>query len=116
MILAGLVDRRGDSTPPGPRIDEAALAVLDVIPTPVSIFDPATLHFLAVNAATAQELARGIDELLQMSIAELRPPEDVEALHDAVAAITAPVTDAGHGACARGDGGLDRGRHPVAPA
>jgi len=88
-----------------PEIDEAALAVLDVIPTPVSIFDPATLHFLAVNAATAQELARGIDELLQMSIAELRPPEDVEALHDAVAAITAPVTDAGHWRMRKGDGG-----------
>ncbi len=105
---SGKSDRQRDmeEETPYPVIDDAALAGFDVLPTPVSIFDLETLRFLAVNEATAQELDCSIEDLLQMSISDLRPPEDEQTLKDTVAAISAPVTDAGRWRLRTGSGGL----------
>ncbi len=59
-------------------------AMLDVAfrrnPTPMWIFDPATLRFLDMNDATLLHFGRSREELLSGTLADLRPPEEVPRL------------------------------------
>jgi PAS domain S-box-containing protein len=54
-------------------------------PQPMWVYDNATLRFLAVNGAAVQEYGYSRDEFLAMSIKDIRPPEDIEALVRATA-------------------------------
>jgi PAS domain S-box-containing protein len=49
-------------------------------PMPMWVFDLETLRFLEVNEAAVAKYGFGRDELLGMTIADIRPPEDVPAL------------------------------------
>ena len=49
-------------------------------PQPMWIFDQESLRFLSVNAAAVAHYGYSADEFLQMTIADIRPPEDVPAL------------------------------------
>jgi two-component system cell cycle sensor histidine kinase/response regulator CckA len=49
-------------------------------PIPMWVFDTETLRFLEVNQAAVAKYGYSRDEFLGMSIAEIRPPEDVPAL------------------------------------
>lgn len=49
-------------------------------PEPAWIFDRETLRFLAVNEAAVQRYGYSEDEFLGMTIADIRPPEDVPRL------------------------------------
>jgi len=62
-------------------------------PLPAWVFDLATLKFLAVNDAAVRAYGYSRDEFLAMTIADIRPPEDVPALRATVA-----HTDASGGA------------------
>lgn len=59
-------------------------AMLDVAfrgnPTPMWVYDPATLRFLDLNDATLKHFGRSRDELLAVTLADLRPPEEVPRL------------------------------------
>jgi diguanylate cyclase (GGDEF)-like protein/PAS domain S-box-containing protein len=58
-----------------------ALGVLfDSNPLPMWIYDIATLGFLAVNDAAIEQYGYSREEFLAMTIADIRPPEDVPAL------------------------------------
>jgi PAS domain S-box-containing protein len=48
-------------------------------PQPMSVYDPETLRFLAVNAAAVAQYGYSEAEFLQMTIEGLRPDEDLEA-------------------------------------
>ncbi|HEU5261860.1 MAG TPA: PAS domain S-box protein [Gemmatimonadales bacterium] len=58
-------------------------------PLPAWVFDLETLRFLAVNDAAVQAYGYTRDEFLSLTIADIRPPEDVAALREKVARITA---------------------------
>lgn len=56
-------------------------------PQPMWMYDRETLAFLAVNIAAVHLYGYSRDEFLAMTIADIRPPEDVPALRAAVAAV-----------------------------
>ncbi len=63
------------------RESEARYRVLfESSPLPKWLYDVETLRFLAVNDAAVQHYGYSREEFLQMSIKDIRPPEDVEAL------------------------------------
>jgi len=53
-------------------------------PFPMWVYDSETLRFLDVNEAAVQQYGHPRSELLRMTIKEIRPPEEVPALLDAV--------------------------------
>lgn len=57
-------------------------------PLPAWVVDLETLRFVAVNDAAVRAYGYSRDEFLTMTIADIRPPEDIPALRDAPARIT----------------------------
>src|SRR5438128_10446985 len=53
-------------------------------PQPMWVFDEETLQFMAVNEAAIQHYGYSRTEFLAMTIEDIRPPEDVQALLDDV--------------------------------
>ena len=51
-------------------------------PHPMFVYDVQTLRFLAVNEATLRRYGHTREEMLQMSLADIRPPEDVPAMEE----------------------------------
>jgi PAS domain S-box-containing protein len=69
------------------RSSEARYRLLfDANPLPAWVYDRDTLRFLAVNQSAVREYGYSEEELLSLTLADIRPPEDVQALRDAVAA------------------------------
>jgi PAS domain S-box-containing protein len=67
------------------RLSEASYRVLfERHPGPMWVFDPTTYRFLAVNDAAVAVYGHPHEEFLSMTIEDIRPPEDVPALHEAV--------------------------------
>lgn len=54
-------------------------------PLAMWVYDLETLKFLAVNDATVAQYGYSREEFLSMTIAQIRPPEDVPKLHDYLA-------------------------------
>ena len=54
-------------------------------PQPMWVYDPATLRFLTVNDAAVENYGYSHDEFLAMTIADIRPPEDLPRLRETVA-------------------------------
>ncbi|HEU5070909.1 MAG TPA: PAS domain S-box protein [Verrucomicrobiae bacterium] len=53
-------------------------------PQPMWVYDRTTLQFLAVNHAAIAHYGYSYDDFLRMTIADIRPAEDVPALHQVV--------------------------------
>jgi PAS domain S-box-containing protein len=69
------------------RRSEARYRLLfDANPLPAWVYDRDTLRFLAVNQLAVREYGYSEEEFLSLTLADIRPPEDVQALCDAVAA------------------------------
>ena len=49
------------------------------------VYDLETLRFLAVNNAAVEQYGYSREEFLSMTLAQIRPPEDVQKLHDVLA-------------------------------
>ena len=65
------------------RVSEERYRMLfDANPQPVWVFDRETLRFLAVNDAAMRHYGYSREEFLAMSIVEIRPEEDREALRE----------------------------------
>ncbi len=89
------------------RASEAHYRLLfDSNPSPMWVYDLETLRFLAVNDAAERDYGYTRDEFLAMTIRDIRPPEDVPALLDNVAHITAGLDHAGVWRHRRRDGSL----------
>jgi|GEM_PF-1210589 len=54
-------------------------------PQPMWFFDDETLRFLAVNEAAVSHYGYSREEFLAMTIADIRPPEDIPRLHQTLA-------------------------------
>ena len=65
-----------------PRVsDETSFQVLFVLnPLPIYVFDNATLDILAVNDAAVAKYGWKREEFLELTIVDIRPPEEVPAL------------------------------------
>lgn len=76
-------------------------------PQPMWVYDVETLAFLEVNHAAIQHYGYSRDEFLDMTIADIRPPEDVPRLRANVAGVRERVHDrAGQWRHLRKDGSL----------
>jgi PAS domain S-box-containing protein len=64
-------------------------------PTPMWVFDVGTLAFLDVNEAAVRHYGYSREEFLGMTIADIRPPEDVPALQESLEEARAAVADEG---------------------
>ncbi|HEX3139143.1 MAG TPA: PAS domain S-box protein, partial [Rhizobacter sp.] len=75
--LIGFVWLRGQRQPPPPADYEKLFALS---PHPMYVYEVASLRFMAVNDAMVRRHGYGRDELLTMTLADIRPPEDVPAM------------------------------------
>ena len=74
------------------RASEAQYRTLfEQSPFPKFLFDHETLRFLAVNDAAIRHYGYSRDEFLQMTLEDIRPPEDVSMIDESVASV-APGT------------------------
>jgi PAS domain S-box-containing protein len=64
--------------------EERHRKLFDNNPHPTWVYDRETLRFLAVNRATVEKYGYSKDELLAMTIKDIRPPEDVPRLLESV--------------------------------
>ncbi|MEW6501435.1 MAG: PAS domain S-box protein, partial [Thermodesulfobacteriota bacterium] len=64
-------------------------------PQPMWVYDIETLAFLAVNDAAVRGYGYSREEFLRMTIADIRPAEDVSRLRENVAAVTEGLDEAG---------------------
>jgi PAS domain S-box-containing protein len=79
------------------RLSEKQYRMLfDLNPNPMWVFDRKTLQFLAVNAAAVSKYGYSHDEFTRMTIRDIRPPQDLEALEQAVRTEFNARQDASH--------------------
>ena len=64
-------------------------------PFPMWVYDLETLSFLAVNEAVVRRYGYSSEEFLNMTIKDIRPPEDVPALLENVAKVSTQPSDSG---------------------
>lgn len=67
--------------------EERHRKLFDNNPHPTWVYDRETLRFLAVNQATVEKYGYSKDELLAMTIKDIRPPEDVPRLLESVSTL-----------------------------
>jgi two-component system, cell cycle sensor histidine kinase and response regulator CckA len=63
--------------------EERYRALFDLMPLPMFLFDPESFAILAVNIAAVEHYGYTHDELLTMTLRDIRPPEEVPALEAA---------------------------------
>jgi two-component system cell cycle sensor histidine kinase/response regulator CckA len=68
------------------RSEEQYRLLFESNPQPMWVFDLETLRFLAVNGAAVRHYGYSREEFLAMTLADIRPPEDVPALYARMAA------------------------------
>jgi len=86
--------------------EERYRLLFEANPQPMWVYDLETLRFLAVNAAAVRHYGFSRDEFLGMTIADIRPPEEVPRLLDNVRAVTEGLDEAGVWRHRRRDGSL----------
>jgi PAS domain S-box-containing protein len=72
--------------------EEKYRLLFEANPNPMWVYDPATLTFLAVNQAAVRLYGYSRDEFLAMTIKEIRPPQDVPALLEALQQAPAAIS------------------------
>ncbi|HKN83669.1 MAG TPA: PAS domain-containing sensor histidine kinase, partial [Pyrinomonadaceae bacterium] len=75
-------------------------------PQPMWVYDLATLRFLAVNDAAVGHYGYSRAEFLEMTLKDIRPPEDVKLLEDYLAKVSSEIDDAGEWRHRKKDGTL----------
>ena len=83
------------STTTGQDLETASDIFFQSHPDPMWVYDLETLQFLAVNDAAVANYGYSRTELLSMTIADIRPAEDVPALNAGVAAVTTGRSEPG---------------------
>lgn len=86
--------------------EESYRRLFDSHPVPMWVFEPETLRFLTVNRAAIATYGYSHDEFMDMTIEDIRPNEDVKALHNSVADPNRGRVDAGIWTHQKKDGSL----------
>ncbi len=73
-------------------------------PLPMWVFDLSTLEFLEVNDAAVDKYQYARDEFLNLTLKDIRPPEDIPLLLDDLATMRKPINYAGEWRHRRQDG------------
>ena len=90
--LAAVVERELATSAAGPGDFRE---MFEASPLPLWVCDLETLKFLEVNQAAIRHYGYSRDEFLAMTIAQIRPPEDVPLLMQALERVGARVSNAG---------------------
>jgi PAS domain S-box-containing protein len=77
------------------RSEERYRLLFEASPNPMWVYDRETLRFLAVNAAAIARYGYSEDEFLAMRITEIRPPEEIPRLLEAVSRVEPRPASAG---------------------
>jgi PAS domain S-box-containing protein len=80
LLLSGYLTEREASEEALQRSEERARLLFATIPTPVWVYDQATLGFLEVNQAALDHYQYGRDQFLKMKITDICPPEELDRL------------------------------------
>jgi len=91
----GLDRRRVDAEEALERSETAYRRLFEQNPQPMWVYDLETLGFLAVNEAAVRKYGYSRAEFSHMTIADIRPPEDVPALTHNVEAVGEGIDEAG---------------------
>ncbi|MGB3201521.1 MAG: PAS domain-containing protein, partial [Nodosilinea sp.] len=84
-----------DSSDTSHSEDFAYQQLFRVCPEPMWVYDLETLQFLAVNDTAVERYGYSRDQFLAMTIQDIRPPEDIPALLENVAQVTAGLDFSG---------------------
>jgi diguanylate cyclase (GGDEF)-like protein/PAS domain S-box-containing protein len=85
-VRAMVIQQRQGQSKKALRQSEIAYRLLfDSNPLPMWVFERKTLKFLAVNQAASRQYGFSSQEFLTMTIADIRPEEDLSALTEAIA-------------------------------
>jgi PAS domain S-box-containing protein len=74
--------------------EERYRLMFEANPLPMWVYDLQTLEFLAVNAASIKHYGYSREEFSSMTLRDIRPPEDVPALHATIESIQRGFADA----------------------
>ena len=85
---------------------EVVASLFDRNPLPMWIYDLQSLAFLAVNDAAVERYGYSREDFLAMTIADIRPSDDIEALHRNIAAVGDSIDRAGTWRHVKKDGEL----------
>ncbi len=91
---------------PGAGVGHVFGPALNTVPLPVLAYDIETLQVLAVNDEACRAYGYGREEWLALTIADIRPPEEVPAMLEAVRAAHAPAHRSGIHRHRRKDGSV----------
>ncbi len=80
--------------------------LFDKNPHPMFIYDVTSLRFLDVNETAVQGYGYSREEFMQMTLADIRPPEDIPALMENIRAVDQGIDQAGIWRHRRKDGSL----------
>ncbi|MGH9499923.1 MAG: PAS domain S-box protein [Terriglobales bacterium] len=86
--------------------EERHRKLFDNNPHPTWVYDRETLRFLAVNAAAVRKYGYSSREFSEMTIKDIRPPEDIAALLESVANVHEGSEKAGNWRHRRKDGSI----------
>src|SRR3954468_16183409 len=84
------LDREVDAFAESPAFTLLPVPAFTLLPVPAWIFDHASLRFLAVNDAAVERYGWSRAEFLAMTVADIRPAEDVAAMRRTIANLRAP--------------------------
>jgi two-component system, cell cycle sensor histidine kinase and response regulator CckA len=77
------------------RSEQEYRTLFDLHPNPIWVYDLETLRFLAVNEAAVRQYGYSRQELASMTIADIRPPDEVPAMLSAVGNVAQGATRSG---------------------
>ena len=86
----------GDSTLAGPTLEQSFAFFFEHSDQAYYVFDPDTLRFLAVNEAAVRRYGYSREELLGMTLLDIRPPAEVSAFAAANMPLGRGVKHVGH--------------------
>lgn len=86
--------------------EERYRMLFEINPQPMYVYDRETLEFLAVNRAMIESYGWSREELLQMTVRDIRPPEDVPRMLAALAGTQAGLNLGGEWRHRKKDGSL----------
>lgn len=86
--------------------EERYRLLFEINPQPMYVYDRETLEFLAVNQAMADGYGYARDELLRMTLRDIRPPEDVPKMLEKIAGAQPGINEGGQWQHRKRDGTL----------
>lgn len=75
--------------------EERYRMLFEINPQPMYVYDRETLEFLAINRAMSESYGYSREELLKMTVSDIRPPEDVPKLLEKIAEAPAGINAGG---------------------